>query len=199
MEIAAYDLFDVYIVENIEDMDENRASAIDLLRNRRSVTSQTLWPSRGKSGLASQQVAHYRIIEKLGTGGMGEVFLAQDLKLGRKVAIKMLPAKSIDDALARKRLLREAKAAATLDHPNICAIHEVNEDGDCPFIVMQYVEGNTLAIRLLESALSPEEVIDVGVQAAEALVEAHSRGVVHRDIKPQNIIITPRGQVKVLD
>ncbi len=149
--------------------------------------------------MASQQVAHYRIIEKLGTGGMGEVFLAQDLKLGRKVAIKMLPAKSIDDALARKRLLREAKAAATLDHPNICAIHEVNEDGDCPFIVMQYVEGNTLAIRLLESALSPEEVIDVGVQAAEALVEAHSRGVVHRDIKPQNIIITPRGQVKVLD
>ena len=149
--------------------------------------------------MASQQVAHYRIIEKLGMGGMGEVFLAQDLKLGRKVAIKMLPAKSIDDALARKRLLREAKAAATLDHPNICAIHEVNEEGDCPFIVMQYVEGNTLAIKLLESALSPEEVIDVGVQAAEALVEAHSRGVVHRDIKPQNIIITPRGQVKVLD
>ena len=149
--------------------------------------------------MASLQVAHYRIIEKLGTGGMGEVFLAQDLKLGRKVAIKMLPAKSIDDALARKRLLREAKAAATLDHPNICAIHEVNEDGDCPFIVMQYVEGNTLASKLLESALSPEEVIDVGVQAAEALAEAHSRGVVHRDIKPQNIIITPRGQVKVLD
>jgi serine/threonine protein kinase/Tfp pilus assembly protein PilF len=149
--------------------------------------------------LASQQVAHYRIIEKLGTGGMGEVFLAQDLKLGRKVAIKMLPAKSIDDAVARKRLLREAKAAATLDHPNICAIHEVNEDADCPFIVMQYVEGDTLASKLLESAFSPEEVIDVGVQAAEALVEAHSRGVVHRDIKPQNIIITPRGQVKVLD
>jgi len=156
-------------------------------------------PARGKSGLASQQVSHYRIIEKLGTGGMGEVFLAEDLKLGRRVAIKMLPAKAIDDALARKRLLREARAAATLDHPNICAIHEVNEDGDCPFIVMQYIEGETLAMRALESALKPEEVIDIGVQITEALAEAHSRGVVHRDIKPQNIIITPRGQVKVLD
>ena len=149
--------------------------------------------------MASQQVAHYRIIEKLGTGGMGEVYLAQDLKLERKVAIKLLPAKSIDDALARKRLLREAKAAATLDHPNICAIHEVREDGDCPYIVMQYIEGQTLAHKLLESALKPEEVIDIGVQVAEALAEAHAHGVVHRDIKPQNIIITPRGQVKVLD
>src|SRR5438874_5287521 len=98
---------------------------------------------------------------------MGEVFLAQDTKLGRKVAIKMLPAKSMDDALARKRLLREARAAATLDHPNICAIHEVNEEGVCPFIVMQYIEGQTLAMTLLESALKPEEVIDIGVQVAE--------------------------------
>ncbi len=149
--------------------------------------------------MASQQIAHYRIIEKLGTGGMGEVYLAQDLKLERKVAIKILPTRSIDDALARKRLLREAKAAATLDHPNICAIHEVNEDGECPYIVMQYVEGQTLAHKLLENSLKPEDVIDIGVQVAEALAEAHARGVVHRDIKPQNIIITPRGQVKVLD
>src|SRR5689334_24854855 len=123
---------------------------------------------------------------------MGEVFLAEDTKLERKVAIKTLPAKSIDDVNARRRLFREAKSAATLDHPNICAIHEVNEDGDCPFIVMQYVEGQTLASRLLESPFKPEQVIDVGVQVAEALAEAHSRGVVHRDIKPQNIIITPR-------
>jgi tetratricopeptide (TPR) repeat protein/tRNA A-37 threonylcarbamoyl transferase component Bud32 len=130
---------------------------------------------------------------------MGEVFLAQDTKLERRVAIKMLPAKSIDDALARKRLFREARAAATLDHPNICSIYEVNEDGDCLFIVMQYVEGETLAARLAESPLKPDAVIDVGMQVAEALSEAHARGVIHRDIKPQNVIITPRGQLKVLD
>jgi tetratricopeptide (TPR) repeat protein/tRNA A-37 threonylcarbamoyl transferase component Bud32 len=130
---------------------------------------------------------------------MGEVFLAQDTKLERKVAIKMLPAKSIDDPLARKRLFREARAAATLDHPNICSIHEVNEDGDCLFIVMQYVEGKTLATTLVDSPLTPDQVIDVGIQVAEALSEAHAHGVIHRDIKPQNVIITPRGQLKVLD
>src|SRR5438552_16540556 len=130
---------------------------------------------------------------------MGEVFLAQDTKLERKVAIKMLPAKSIDDAKAKKRLFREARAAATLDHPNICSIYEVNEDGDCLFIAMQYVAGETLATRLVESPLAPDEVIDIGIQVAEALSEAHARGVIHRDIKPQNVMITPRGQVKVLD
>ena len=149
--------------------------------------------------MAAQQLSHYRIIEKLGSGGMGEVFLAQDTKLERKVAIKMLPAKSIDDAQAKKRLFREARAAATLDHPNICSIYEVNEDGDCLFIAMQYVEGETLATRLVESPLAPDEVIDIGIQVAEALSEAHARGVIHRDIKPQNVMITPRGQVKVLD
>src|ERR1041384_7386754 len=130
---------------------------------------------------------------------MGEVFLAHDTKLERKVAIKMLPAKSIVGAQPGKRLFREARAAATLDHPNICAIHEVNEDGDAVFIVMQYIEGETLAARLLQSPMTPDEVIDVGIQVGEALSEAHSRGVIHRDIKPQNVIITPRGQVKVLD
>jgi eukaryotic-like serine/threonine-protein kinase len=149
--------------------------------------------------LVATQIAHYRIIEKLGTGGMGEVFLAQDTKLERRVAIKLLPAKSLDDVHARKRLLREAKAAATLDHPNICSIYEVNDSGDSPFIVMQYVEGKTLFSKLQEAPLTPEEVIDVGIQIAEALAEAHERGVIHRDIKPQNVIITPRGQAKVLD
>lgn len=158
-----------------------------------------LSPSRGNPDLAARQLAHYRIVEKLGSGGMGEVFLAQDTKLERKVAIKMLPAKSIDDAQAKKRLFREARAAATLDHPNICSIYDVNEDGDCLFIVMQYVEGQTLAMRLVESPLTSNEVIDIGIQVTEALSEAHARGVIHRDIKPQNVMITPRGQVKVLD
>lgn len=130
---------------------------------------------------------------------MGEVFLAQDTKLERKVAIKMLPPKSTDDPHARRRLFREAKAVATLDHPNICGIHEINQDGDCVFIVMQYVEGDTLATRLVEAPLRQEEVLDVGIQIAEALSEAHAHGIIHRDIKPQNVIITPRGQIKVLD
>ena len=149
--------------------------------------------------LVPQQISHYRVSERIGAGGMGEVFLAQDLRLDRKVAIKMLPAKSIGDAQAKKRLFREAKAAATLDHPNICSIFEVGEEDDCAFIVMQYIEGRTLSRIIKNNALSPLEVVDIGIQAAEALAEAHSRGVIHRDIKPQNVIITPRGQVKILD
>lgn len=149
--------------------------------------------------MVPQEISHYRIIERLGAGGMGEVFLAEDILLDRKVAIKMLPAKSIGNEQAKKRLFREAKAAANLDHPNICAIYEVGEEGDCAFIVMQYIEGRTLSRVIKNNALSPQDVVDIGIQVAEALVEAHSRGVIHRDIKPHNVIITPRGQVKVLD
>jgi tetratricopeptide (TPR) repeat protein len=130
---------------------------------------------------------------------MGEVFLAQDTRLERKVAIKILPAKSIEDGHARKRLIREAKAAATLDHPNICTVHEVNEEGDNPFIVMQYIDGETLSTRVRNNPLSPAEIVSIGIQATGALAEAHSHGIIHRDIKPQNMIITPRGQVKILD
>jgi serine/threonine protein kinase/tetratricopeptide (TPR) repeat protein len=149
--------------------------------------------------LVSQQLSHYRIIEKLGAGGMGEVFLAQDLTLDRRVAIKILPAKSIENIQAKKRLFREAKAAATLDHPNICTIHEVNEEAESPFIVMQYIDGVTLWSKTRNNPLAASEVINIGIQATEALAEAHSRGVIHRDIKPQNLMITARGQVKILD
>lgn len=149
--------------------------------------------------MVAEQLSHYQIIRKLGAGGMGEVFLAHDTDLGRKVAIKILAAKSIEDAHARKRLIREAKLAATLDHPNICTIHEVNIEGDHPFIVMQYIEGETLWDKVKNNPLPPSDVVNIGIQAAEALVEAHSHGLIHRDIKPQNVIITPRGQVKILD
>src|SRR5712691_4980145 len=149
--------------------------------------------------LFPREISHYRILERLGAGGMGEVFLAQDVRLDRKVAIKMLPAKSLGNEQAKKRLFREAKAAATLDHPNICAIYEVGEEGDCAFIVMQYIEGRTLSRIIKDHPLSPIEVVDIGIQAAEALVEAHAHGVIHRDIKPHNAIITSRGRVKILD
>ena len=149
--------------------------------------------------MASQIVSHYRIIRKLGAGGMGEVFLAEDTRLDRKVAIKWLRTKAVASEQARKRLIREAKTAATLDHPNICTIHEIGEDGERAFIVMQYVEGETLADRLDSAPPDLRESVDIAAQVAEALIEAHSHGVVHRDIKPQNVIVTPRGQVKVLD
>ena len=149
--------------------------------------------------LVPQEISHYRILERIGAGGMGEVFLAEDVSLDRKVAIKMLPARSIGNEQAKKRLFREAKAAATLDHPNICSIYEVGEEGDCAFIVMQYIEGRSLSRIIKNNPLSPLEVVNIGIQAAEALAEAHSRGVIHRDIKPHNVIITPRGNVKILD
>src|SRR5204862_3070886 len=103
------------------------------------------------------------------------------------------------DRQARRRLINEAKAAAALDHPNICSIYDVGEEGENAFIVMQYVEGLNLAERIAQHPLSPVEVVGIGIQTAEALAEAHARGIIHRDIKPQNIILTSRGQVKVLD
>ncbi|MEK6323142.1 MAG: serine/threonine-protein kinase [Acidobacteriota bacterium] len=148
---------------------------------------------------ANTVIAHYRILSPLGAGGMGEVYLAQDTKLDRKVAIKFLPAELAADERARRRLIGEARAAAKLDHPNICTIHEVGEEGGRCFIVMQYVDGETLSTRAGRQPLELRYALDIAVQGADALAEAHSRGIIHRDIKPQNIMITGRGQVKVMD
>jgi tetratricopeptide (TPR) repeat protein/predicted Ser/Thr protein kinase len=149
--------------------------------------------------MIGQTVSHYRIVEKLGRGGMGEVYLAEDNQLGRRVAIKFLPKEVASDDRAKQRLLREAKTAATLDHPNICAIYEVGQEGDQNFIVLQYVEGETLASRLKRSLPDLREALSIAAQVADALNEAHTRGIVHRDIKPENIMLTKRNQVKVLD
>jgi serine/threonine protein kinase len=144
-------------------------------------------------------ISHYRIVEKLGRGGMGEVYLAEDKQLGRRVAIKFLPAEIATNQSARQRLLREAQTAATLDHPNICAIYEVGEQGGHSFIVLQYIEGETLAARLKRPLPDLREALAIAAQVADALNEAHARGIIHRDIKPENIMLTMRGQVKVLD
>src|SRR5215471_18024121 len=144
-------------------------------------------------------ISHYRIIKQLGAGGMGVVYLAEDTRLDRKVAIKLLPEESATDSQAKERLIREAKAAATLDHPNICSIHEVQEADGHSFIAMQYVEGETLAALLNRQLLELQESVSIGIQITEALAEAHSRGIIHRDIKPQNVMITSRGLVKVMD
>jgi serine/threonine-protein kinase len=152
-----------------------------------------------KGSVTSENISHYRILSKLGAGGMGEVYLAEDTRLDRKVAIKFLPPDSVADERASKRLIREAQAAAKLDHPNICAIHEVAEEDNRTFIVMQYVEGETLSSRIKRKSLELRETLDLAAQVADALTHAHWRGIIHRDIKPQNIMITARGQVKVLD
>jgi serine/threonine protein kinase len=149
--------------------------------------------------MIGETISHYRIVQKLGRGGMGEVYLAEDKQLGRKVAIKFLPAEVATNQNARQRLLREAQTAATLDHPNICAIYEVGQDRGYSFIVLQYIEGETLAARLKRQLPDLREALAIAAQVADALNEAHARGIVHRDIKPENIMLTTRGQVKVLD
>src|SRR5258708_28285339 len=148
---------------------------------------------------AGTLIKHYEILSALGAGGMGEVYLAEDKRLGRKVAIKFLPLEVATDERAKQRLLREARTAATLDHPNICAIYEVAEEGGYNFIVLQYIEGETLAARLKRGLPAVSEALAIAAQVADALNEAHSRGIIHRDIKPENIMLTTRKQVKVLD
>ncbi len=149
--------------------------------------------------MIAESVAHYRIIKKLGTGGMGEVYLALDTKLNRKVALKVLSTETLRKENAGKRLIREAQAAARLDHPNICTIYDVGEADSLTFIVMQYIEGQTLAAHMRQGHLPVDTTLDIARQAAEALAAAHAQGIIHRDIKPQNMMITPNGQVKILD
>jgi TolB-like protein/Tfp pilus assembly protein PilF len=146
-----------------------------------------------------ERLAHYRIVDKLGAGGMGEVYRAHDETLHRDVAIKLLPPDSLDDPGARARLVREARAAAALNHPYICTVHEVGESGGQAYIAMELVEGQTLGERLASGSLPGEQVVRYGMQLAEALGHAHDRGVLHRDLKSANVIVTPSGRVKVLD
>ncbi len=145
------------------------------------------------------RLAHYRILNKLGAGGMGEVYRARDEQLDRDVAVKVLPASSFDDPAARARLVREARAAAALNHPNICAVYEVGEAHGQANIAMEQVEGRTLGARLAAGASPPDQIVHFGRQLADALAHAHDRGVVHRDLKSGNVIVTPDGHVKVLD
>ena len=149
--------------------------------------------------MIGKTISHYRIIEKLGEGGMGVVYKAEDLKLGRPVALKFLSSSIVDDK-TRQRFIHEARAASALEHPNICAIHEIDETPEGQmFIVMPCYEGESLQAKIERGPLKLDEAVEIAIQVASGLAKAHEKGIVHRDIKPGNIFVTSDGLAKIVD
>src|SRR5437764_11175732 len=144
-------------------------------------------------------IAHYRVLEKIGAGGMGTVYKAYDKKLQRVVALKLLPPEYVSQQDRRRRFFQEARAASALNHPHILTVYEVGEDDGKPYMVMEYVEGETLRQKIESGALAVKEALDIAIQVAEGLAKAHEHGIIHRDLKPENLMVNGDGYAKILD
>ena len=149
--------------------------------------------------MIGQTISHYKIIEKLGEGGMGVVYKAEDTKLKRTVTLKFIKTQAMEATEEKTRFVREAQATAALDHPNICTVYEIDEVEGKTFIAMAYIKGQSLNDKVRSAPLRLEEVLDIGMQVAQGLQEAHEKGVFHRDIKSSNIMVTDKGQAKIMD